>query len=697
MVAQRGRWHALFVGLLAGLATVSARPAQAQGGVLVQWGNPSQGQTNNAPPPAGPYRAVAAGGSQSLALRADGSLVQWGDTSLGQADNRPPSSGPYTAIAAGPIHSLALRADGSLVQWGNTQNNRTANAPSVAGPYIAIAAGESHSLALRADGSLVQWGNTAQGQANNAPPAAGPYIAIAAGGVHSLALKADGSLVQWGNNQFGQEDNQPPTTGPFIAIAAGSGHSLALRADGSLVQWGPTGFGEDINMPPLAGPYIAISASFATSLALRADRSLVQWGRTFEFQANGAPSPAGPYFAIAAGSSHNLALLGPPPGSVSFTYQGVLKGQNGPVDMRFTLFSAPSGGAPVGAVTQVAGITTDPQGVFTALVQPGTIDASRPLWIEVGVAPAGSGVFTTLTPRQPLTAAPVASVAHTAGTALTATSASSVPWSGITGVPVSVSNPFSPWVAGAGNSISYTAGNVGIGTTSPVTKLHIQGDLNTVNVSPLISTLSLIDSRSGGYFQFMSDTGSETGLIFGRSNFGPVESGIIYNNPASPGGLQFRTGNNIARMTINSAGNVGIGTDTPAQRLTVVGNIQASGTITPSSVRLKDHIAPMSDAMEKLLQLEGVRFDWKPEQAKERGGRVHDLGFVAEEVAKVFPEVVFRDAEGNVTGMDYSRLTAVAVQAIKQLKADQQREVRSLREENVELRARLERLEAKIK
>ena len=97
----------------------------------------------------------------------------------------------------------------------------------------------------------------------------------------------------------------------------------------------------------------------------------------------------------------------------------------------------------------------------------------------------------------------------------------------------------------------------------------------------------------------------------------------------------------------------------------------------------------MDDARRNLLKLEGVRFDWKPEWAAQRPGREHDIGFVAEDVAKIFPEVVFRDDQGNVTGMDYSRLTAVAVQAIKQQQA--QRELD--RVEIEDLRARLKRIE----
>jgi trimeric autotransporter adhesin len=72
-----------------------------------------------------------------------------------------------------------------------------------------------------------------------------------------------------------------------------------------------------------------------------------------------------------------------------------------------------------------------------------------------------------------------------------------------------------------------------------------------------------------------------------------------------------------------------------------------------------------------------------------RGGRSADLGFVAEDVEKVFPELVYRDETGRIIGMDYSRLSAVAVQAIKQ----QHTLIRSQRAEIDEVKARLDRLE----
>jgi hypothetical protein len=57
------------------------------------------------------------------------------------------------------------------------------------------------------------------------------------------------------------------------------------------------------------------------------------------------------------------------------------------------------------------------------------------------------------------------------------------------------------------------------------------------------------------------------------------------------------------------------GGDVLGRNLVVQGNIHATGSITPSSSRLKEHVTPMSDALEGLLKLEGVRFDWKADEA----------------------------------------------------------------------------------
>jgi hypothetical protein len=101
------------------------------------------------------YASIAAGGSHSLGLRADGTVIGWGDNYYGKAII-PLSATNVVAIAAGGEHSLALRADGTVVSRGLNYYGQT-NLPASTTNVVAIAAGYGHSLALRADGTVVGW------------------------------------------------------------------------------------------------------------------------------------------------------------------------------------------------------------------------------------------------------------------------------------------------------------------------------------------------------------------------------------------------------------------------------------------------------------------------------------------------------------------------------------------------------------
>ena len=115
------------------------------------------------------------------------------------------------------------------------------------------------------------------------------------------------------------------------------------------------------------------------------------------------------------------------------------------------------------------------------------------------------------------------------------------------------------------------------------------------------------------------------------------------------------------------------------------GQALANRWIDASSRRWKENIRPIDDAMEKLSQLKGVYFDWK----KDHGGNA-GMGFIAEEVGEVFPEVVAWEANGkDASGISYDHLVAVAVEAIK----SQHTHITTLKAENAELKARLERIE----
>ena len=100
------------------------------------------------------------------------------------------------------------------------------------------------------------------------------------------------------------------------------------------------------------------------------------------------------------------------PVGTAFTYQGRLSDAgnpaNGSFDFRFTLFDAATGGSAVGAPFAANGVVVA-QGLFTSVLDFGPAAfAGQARWVQVEVRPAGGGTYTTLAPRQPLTAAPYA-------------------------------------------------------------------------------------------------------------------------------------------------------------------------------------------------------------------------------------------------------------------------------------------------
>jgi len=138
------------------------------------------------------------------------------------------------------------------------------------------------------------------------------------------------------------------------------------------------------------------------------------------------------------------------------------------------------------------------------------------------------------------------------------------------------------------------------------------------------------------------------------------------------------------RLVVDTGGNVGIGTVNPSSRLQLpnsagpAGRGLANAWVTYSSRRRKENITSIDNALAKVERLRGVYYDWKETQ-------VHDIGFIAEEVGEVIPEVVSYEANGkDAQSVDYARLTALLVEAVKELKT-----------ENEALKHRLEVLENK--
>jgi hypothetical protein len=134
---------------------------------------------------------------------------------------------------------------------------------------------------------------------------------------------------------------------------------------------------------------------------------------------------------------------------------------------------------------------------------------------------------------------------------------------------------------------------------------------------------------------------------------------------------------------------VGIGTTKPSNILTVAqgaGHPVSDGWETFSSRRWKTNIQTLEGALGKVEQLRGVSYDLKAD------GK-HEVGVIAEEVGAVVPEVVTWDENGkDAQSVDYSRLTALLIEAVKQ----QQREIRDLKSELRATRQTLQKVKAHV-
>jgi len=106
----------------------------------------------------------------------------------------------------------------------------------------------------------------------------------------------------------------------------------------------------------------------------------------------------------------------------------------------------------------------------------------------------------------------------------------------------------------------------------------------------------------------------------------------------------------------------------------------------PSSIRWKSNIESVADPLGKLSQIRGVYFDWDEEHGSQR-----DIGFIDEEVGEVLPEIVAYEEDGEfVTGVDYSKMTPLLVEAANALRVENE----NLRTSHRELQDRLEQLES---
>jgi len=138
------------------------------------------------------------------------------------------------------------------------------------------------------------------------------------------------------------------------------------------------------------------------------------------------------------------------------------------------------------------------------------------------------------------------------------------------------------------------------------------------------------------------------------NNLGAALKNIVYcGGGANEGFAVTGTGTGTAALEVRNDG-----------RTWIKENLTVGGTITEnSSIRYKENVETIKYGLDKVLQMRGVTYDKKNTGIKE-------IGVIAEEIYEVLPEVVLKNEEGEIDSVSYGRITAVLIEAIKDLKKE---------------------------
>lgn len=172
----------------------------------------------------------------------------------------------------------------------------------------------------------------------------------------------------------------------------------------------------------------------------------------------------------------------------------------------------------------------------------------------------------------------------------------------------------------------------------------------TLNVYPTNNGTISLEGSAG---QLFSVTNSLTGTIWSVNDV----SGIPSIEVIDTGLIK------IAQYSGNVL--IGTGTDNGSSKLQVNGTAQATDFNSVSDEREKTNITTIENALNKILSLRGVEFDWKATGE-------HAVGVIAQEVLKVVPYAV--NGGGKVLTVSYGSLVGILIEAIK----EQQRQIEKL-------------------
>jgi len=283
-------------------------------------------------------------------------------------------------------------------------------------------------------------------------------------------------------------------------------------------------------------------------------------------------------------------------------------------------------------------------------------------------------------------------------------------------------------------------GNVGIGTTEPTSKLHVADTTVTANrgiknsqysadaVGPAFTGLKSRGATVGTDTVVTADNALLSLAAYGYdTNSYALGGAIVFYVDGTPGDgdmpgrIQFKTvpdgSESLSdRMVIKNDGTVGIGTTAPARTLHVAGTARittsvattetrslctdatgdielvASNSCVSSSRRNKENITGLKYGLDEINKLNPVFYNFKTfDQGGFEGRTKRRIGFIAEDMISVIPEVVLVDGSGLPETIDYSDLVSLLAKGIQ----EQQKQIDDLKKTVEGLKVTVEELKKK--
>jgi hypothetical protein len=196
----------------------------------------------------------------------------------------------------------------------------------------------------------------------------------------------------------------------------------------------------------------------------------------------------------------------------------------------------------------------------------------------------------------------------------------------------------------AGSSIRVTSGNnaAGMEIISGFPRLYVKNAAGTIT-----GYMQGDSTANGGFFGLANSAGQDTFTVYGNTGQTTMGTAIIGSGGVScTGGASF-------------GGSVGINNSTIV--LNSNGSVSAASYNSTSSRRYKQNIKDFTNGLAIIQKLRPVTFDWNQKDIK------NDIGFIAEEVYEVLPNIVHKNDKGEVESLDYSKIVPILIATVQQL------------------------------